>query len=676
MEESGWTLGLGDFGGAPCNGCHGYPPTTPGAGANTDHANTSNVYNGGDGGVRLLAAHGECDLCHGISEHDSVPGTFGTATTAGDNTYDSGTMHKDGNVQINGGGGANDADYDGVSACDAACHTAAEGTFDDVKVNTVVLQSYGGSCPGCHATGADSAPVIDYDSPHTSTDGTAGGDDCLGCHKFHDASGSGGNNVAIPTRYASTTPVPTMNNQYSTHSYVIQLGGSATATYSVDTEAEMCWGCHYTNSVSDEGEFGVNNNANTGGETYDYGSLSTWNGTSYGSWIGANWTSPIAGFAFKSTAAGANNGALQSMHAANFDDGASGNDTAANIRCSYCHDVHDTGGGTNNGQGPYLRGSWRGNPFPEDGAPYDGQTYPVTYDGGTIGGFPRVTAKTSASAYRNQYGGYQIEANNPTAMSGITTTNMAGLCEACHVASPDGTWDAAEINSINYFGTASADWTGTAGSNGHANSVLGGGDGTQGGPVVSQASNILNETIRGNSGYTASTSDGVGSGSPAMVQQHGAGGQNTYGFRGHTKNDPDNWIIPQTMDQLGVGNKAEIHSGSSMYDWGGVTIDASATIDENYHQFPCSKCHNPHASRLERLMITNCLDIQHETWSANSGYGPIPSSGNGTNIASEGISAANLGATFPQSTAANNCHREGDGKGAGNGWNNVTPWAE
>jgi hypothetical protein len=29
------------------------------------------------------------------------------------------------------------------------------------------------------------------------------------------------------------------------------------------------------------------------------------------------------------------------------------------------------------------------------------------------------------------------------------------------------------------------------------------------------------------------------------------------------------------------------------------------------HSFPCSKCHTPHSSRLPRLMITNCLDYNH-----------------------------------------------------------------
>jgi hypothetical protein len=40
------------------------------------------------------------------------------------------------------------------------------------------------------------------------------------------------------------------------------------------------------------------------------------------------------------------------------------------------------------------------------------------------------------------------------------------------------------------------------------------------------------------------------------------------------------------------------------------------------------------------------------------------------------ISSDNVGMSYPQSTAANNCHREGDGTAGGGGWNNVTPWTE
>ena len=88
------------------------------------------------------------------------------------------------------------------------------------------------------------------------------------------------------------------------------------------------------------------------------------------------------------------------------------------------------------------------------------------------------------------------------------------------------------------------------------------------------------------------------------------------------------------------------------YDWG-ATSDADTT-DVMYHQFSCSKCHNPHASRLPKLMITNCLDIRHNTWDENNS------------------SQQN---TFTSS--AQNCHCYDDSRATQQqkgGWNKITPW--
>jgi hypothetical protein len=678
LENSNWTVGYGDFGAASCTSCHGYPPQGEAdlVGSLTD--STDHTTTGFDDNTitaaALLAGHGECDTCHGISGDAGAASTaFGTPvspyTVAGNHNQGSATMNGDFLTD----GNANDTDYiEANYRCDAACHTLTTYNFTSVDSDnmTVELRDLGGACPGCHVGGTGGAPVIDYTSPHTDADGAGGADaDCLACHGFHTNSGT--NSVHIPTEYGASVLVPTLTDNYDTHYTAIQLGGSATTSYN-ETEAEMCWGCHYDNLVSDEGEFGVNNNPNTGDKPYDYGTLSTWDATNKGSWIGATWQSP--NFSYKDAP-------LQSMHAANFDSGASGNDTAANIRCSYCHDVHDTGGGTNNGAGPYLRGTWQGNPFPEDGAPLDGFVYPLDGDGGVdLGELPRISAlSTSEGGYRNTLGGYQIEANNPAPTPALTIANMAGLCEACH-GDGNGSWSTTEIDTLNYFGTATQvadDWAGSAvnsSSNGHANSVLGGSGGG-----AAQATNIYNESIRGNTLYAVTTDDGIGGGSPAMVQQQSAGAF-TYGFRGASKEGLGSvWLFEPNMDTVGQGSKAQLWNGTYTYDWGTVTIDNSSTID-SYHKFPCSKCHNPHASRLDRLLITNCLDIKHETWSAGTtGYAPIPSSVGTTNIAGESVSSTNLGRYWPFTTAANNCHREpsADGTGRnsdGNGWNNVTPW--
>ena len=109
------------------------------------------------------------------------------------------------------------------------------------------------------------------------------------------------------------------------------------------------------------------------------------------------------------------------------------------------------------------------------------------------------------------------------------------------------------------------------------------------------------------------------------------------------------------------------------WDWG-VTQDDS-TIDKGYHAFTCSKCHNPHASRLPKLMITNCLDTKQNTW--DDVYGTLQAQSvvllNNAHADSVGRELSNVG-------SAQNCHRLGDPNqstpGTGGGWNKVTPRAK
>ena len=127
-----------------------------------------------------------------------------------------------------------------------------------------------------------------------------------------------------------------------------------------------------------------------------------------------------------------------------------------------------------------------------------------------------------------------------------------------------------------------------------------------------------------------------------------------------------------------VGIDPHVDGQALAYDdfsWG-VTVD-DATIDVDFHSFTCSKCHNPHASRLPRLMISNCLDVQRNTWdddyTSNSDWSDwpnlTPSSGNEGNQ------------EIAYSNSAQNCHRyfpaqsgTGTGDYEGKGWNSVTPW--
>ena len=87
---------------------------------------------------------------------------------------------------------------------------------------------------------------------------------------------------------------------------------------------------------------------------------------------------------------------------------------------------------------------------------------------------------------------------------------------------------------------------------------------------------------------------------------------------------------------------------------------ADATIQHNY---PCSKCHQPHDSGLPRLLQTNCLDYNHRGQVASGGQ---PSSGAGSYD----------NGSFPKGSNKNyqsNCHPTPEGW-PNNYWNIKSPW--
>ena len=109
--------------------------------------------------------------------------------------------------------------------------------------------------------------------------------------------------------------------------------------------------------------------------------------------------------------------------------------------------------------------------------------------------------------------------------------------------------------------------------------------------------------------------------------------------------------------------------GFNHYDWG-ASIDI-VTTDNMYHQFSCSKCHNPHASRLPKLMITNCLDIRHNTWDDSNSSLQNTFTASALDVVDRNQRAAYY-------ASAQNCHRfdparTGVERG---GWNQVTPWVK
>jgi len=596
---------------ASCDMCHGYPPLTDGSANDLHVAGATPVDHSG---VNITSKHDECNLCHGYSQ----------AGGATDNTGNGGDLyqvsyHRDNNIEMNGisaPDNAQSAEYDQATfGCAKACHANDAAHQLSNSGLTVVTHEYGsGSCTGCHDGTGTGATLVNDNSSHALA---STGLQCEECHGSH-----GGGTIEIPNN-------PAVGINYTANGETgIALGVATTAPGA--TEAEICWNCH----GATYNEFGVNNKANTGSMAYNYGTLNQSN------WVGATWTSGTAKFGYKT-------GPIQSTHSVNPAATGPGMDAVGTIRCSYCHDVHDLNLATGDSLSgaPYLRGTWMGNPYREDGAPQTGDTWTAS---GNFGAVPRGGTQSV------ELGGYQIDQNNGNPTAVWTANSSAGLCELCH-GNGDGNFTAAEIDSLNQFGTASTDWVGT---NGHSAAVLGGGD--------SVAANIFTVTDRNTNPPTWINNDAAGdAGNPAMAQQHvrlnNATGNRAFSFRSSTR-EPDGWnLTPRIAREYAQDG----------YNWGANTQTA---LDSNYHNFSCSKCHNPHASRLPRLMITNCLDTKHNTW--DNGQSTIP---NGTtNVdGSATVSANNSNVKFSQATSAQNCHREKDPaftQSRGTGWNNVTPW--
>jgi hypothetical protein len=497
-----------------------------------------------------------------------------------------------------------------------------------------------GGCAGCHDGTGVEALAVGPDSPHSIT---ATGYSCADCHNSH-RSGTIEipNNPAVGIYYVA-------NNEGG-----ISLGSS---TVPGATEAEICWNCHASEGVS---EWGTNTHAATGNSPYNYGSLDQPN------WTTATWSS--TNFSYKT-------GAIQSIHAVDGLATTPGLDPVEAIRCSYCHDVHELALATGDAAAgkPYLRGTWKGNPYKEDGAPsgaWNTYTSPTLLKWGAV---PRGLNTNST------LGGYQIDQNNGSPTSTWTIADSAGLCILCHNQNQAGT--AVSVDTLDWFGTN--DWIGT---NGHSNAVIGG-------TGVNRA-NIYNPNTR---------AEGTAWNQPGMA------------YNNVTTKASSDWMLG--LRNLGGGGYSYVQTDTTTTNSRGVTppiyigtsgnqrytythsiswgVDFNTiTAQTQYHRFSCSKCHNPHASRLPRLMITNCLDVQHNTWDGNfindgdwtAGKASATynfSTSNIFKVALRGTSDAQglRNKQLAYATSAQNCHRYIDINGNKfmdvddePGWNKVTPW--
>jgi predicted CxxxxCH...CXXCH cytochrome family protein len=526
------------------------------------------------------------------------------------------------------------------------------------------------TCDACHdmiAIKAVNGGIV----PHTKGKGGAQVE-CNYCHfEGHPQNGST-NLILVPNN-------PTVGIAYKSGGIHLKASPGVpdlTADYGPYTyEAELCWGCHDDNGISEWGADDAPLNTATGESPYDYGNV----GGVTSSWVsdlgvGATWES--AKFGYKT-------GKIQSTHTVNpagssklkaggsnygyFEDP----DLPNRIVCSYCHDVHDMNklaGDTTSGA-PYLRGSWLANPYEEDGAPQSGQTYLA---GNLYGAVPR------AGTQYMQLGGYFIDQNNvvpgtatltsngtpdPSPTDGMTLTDTAGLCVVCHGSNVDemdqepgeNLWLADGVHGYTSSDGQSSYW------NGHSNSAIGG--------TAKYRSNIF-DYRHGRPVPVNPTDDtkAVTTEVPSMGWQSIWEGPTTaddyaYGYRGAVSTP---YYLPN------AGSKAKSYS---VYNWG-AAVDATTT-DSMFHAFSCSKCHNPHASRLPKLMITNCLDIKKNVWDNDKAV-------QNQWTAHQSGSRYDYGKPTAYYASAQNCHRYDDqfvpgtnGSGQAEmsgGWNKVTPW--
>ncbi len=579
-----------------CGACHALPPSAAAsAGSHPKH-------------VRGLADHTDCDPCH--------PGASGYANN-----------HADGKWQLSFSG--NSASF-GVKAAGAL--TVVEGsaiytdaTADGVDNGTCANSNCHGpatpewgapgsvSCGQCHDNGSavvPNAPTVTSASPHVDADGSGGtwsAGDCRGCHGGHRT----GVVVPLPpsnwsnVNLASADMRTVLGIAYSSTGG-IHLGGAGTAgsISGETTEAGICWGCH-AGLAAPVSEWGFNVKTTPGGfpvnhtafPTADDGTAETFNfgwiyNSSYASKV-ADWT---AGYWMDQYDPLVKR-RIASVHTANLEPAGQFSSVAENIwsngtvnhatptlenksyiRCSYCHDVHDTFGP--NGR-PHLRGTWVGNPYPPELPPRPGYTYTTT---AVVGGAPRPRATSAARGK----GGYFIDQNSgrPTddpAMDSLAET--AGLCTLCH---------GANVDTMDYY-PGSTLWR--AGQlNGHSNASLGG-------SRTNRAD--LFSAARGGATQTMQMQDSVG-----CVERY--------------------WICGERPQCFSYGAPCIVNSGlygTDYANWYGTSGQIGGASGPNTlaHKFTCSKCHSPHASGLPALLTMNCVDPAQGGYTA---FGYLNQSGN------------------------------------------------
>jgi predicted CxxxxCH...CXXCH cytochrome family protein len=600
---------------ARCDVCHGQWDTWVTGTTHYKAGGTNNKVNNRGSGHDGTP---DCDNCHA---YESVGGNHDTATHRI-------TMNSNGTSYARSGANAGCTQCHGGGANASYNFPNSVFTANEVSGTAIPMPA----CNSCHDTGSGGAPIVLIGtSSHLATT-TGGGDQiCESCHAGHADGTTGTNDIEV-----DTTPA-TYNNKYASHGGgAIKLGGTATSSYNPTNEAEFCWGCHEAQGT-DISEWGTN----TGG-TYNYGSV-TINDLN---WTTTSWSSAV--FSYKDGALDTPPGgqASASIHATGGTPGTQSENLDL-VQCSACHNVHT-------GAAPFLRAAWRPSGYDEDGAPRSGADGSgVTYPQDDYGRVPRGVGSYAT------LGGWQIDQNNNNPNSAAYTyTTQDALCATCHTQAAIQSAAPLHGNSVKGFNTGLATnilRVGATNAGGAGNTPRGGGD-----TALSDENNTANNA-NPNMGYWTPSN-------PACELRG-------WGLR--ESDDPRDGMAPTILTDWnckdGTNKPNEARYAYDVWDRGisalpDLTQDLS-TIDTNFHAFTCSKCHNPHASRLPRLMITNCLDVVVNTWDDTLNPSADTTGSwwvnNTTNNNPAGIDQ------LAYVSSAQNCHRRSTVE---EGWNDVTPW--
>jgi hypothetical protein len=569
----------------------------------------------------------DCELCHDVTAHEGGTVQLKEYGTANTHDYVSATPNTINVVCLSCHDGTGSAFSTGGAPVDVSTRWGNTTTVDFNKYadggasfpNTVpvITKSYSPhALPGNNQAKDESTP-------------DQGGTTAIGCVECHSAHGS--------------TLGSGVNATMGTGDKMLNSNGG---TYT--KEEDLCWGCHSA--------------------AMDY----------YGEGNGTNWE----GF-WDNSIASYKAGNFVSSHfypsKNNTWSGGSppGSPTRSNVYCSSCHINHGISSSDTNHayRVPILRDTWLTSPYKEDRAP--GSVVDTSYNSSSnnFGPLPRVSADKDQSnvapgggysgSSTSGWDGYFIDQNTFGTGTYIdeTENQFAGLCLNCHpqasimVLDPSGPNEWRGHNVVKWDTPTGAQYTDIF--DGAAGTIPTGGD--------------------KNAGGVGLTSDG---GSEWLMQWFGnSGGSNNYGWaisqRAYGTRSQDLTTPPNPRSPNVDVSQAQAYGA---FNWGIIYADQTTgdNIQQAFHKFPCSKCHTPHASRLKRLLRTNCLDNGSASINDNEtvddykhDYGTNTINGNHTPNPSNAYTTLVENKNLTNFEAAN-CHSVG-GSNSG-GWNRITPW--